>query len=153
MQSAKKNTKDASSVSRTGWAPLIVKLGDGFFIVILWRTFRGNIKMYSRDKCKDSILGKVIRCEYNDGSFAFTDDLGQIAKLSEKLMDTSIIGGGNKFALQLSMLRSKGELGGIAELLTLLGSNSGLEPSREFIKHAISEAKVQNHSLLLNFEP
>ena len=134
MQASNKESDKNPPNSRTGWAPILVSMKGVFHVMVLWRTHRGVVKIYARDRGRDSILGKVKKCEFYDGSFNFTDDLGLTARLSEKLLDMSIIGGANKLAVHIMMLRSKGELAGIAELLTILGTDVLLQPSRDFIK-------------------
>ena len=142
------NLPEECRTSRTGWSPMLVNLREAYSVIILYKNYRGNVKMYAKDKTKDSILGKVIKCVYQDGNFVTTDDLGQTVKLSERQLDVSMIGGDNKLAKQISMLRSRGELAGIAELISFLGRGPDTVssmPTYEFTKLAMSESKVTSN--------
>ena len=148
-----KDVPEGNNNSRCGWSPLLVKVKETHCVVVLWKNYRGMVNIYNKDRRKDSILGKVLNCQYQDGNFNVTDDLGQTVKLPEKQLDMSIIGGENKLAVQISMLRSRGELGGIAELITFLGRKPetlSSPPTHEFTKLAMSESKVMFCQIIFN---
>ena len=129
------------SNSRTGWAPLLVKVGGSYSLVVMWKNFRGFCKLYSESIAKESIFGIVKRCSYTDGLFHLTDDLGKTIQLQESQLDASILGGKIKLAIHLSNLRSQGELAKLARYLEILGNLESESPVDDFFKTFVSEAK------------
>ena len=113
-------TPVTKSKCRNGWAPLIIKVGDKLSVILLWKLYRGDIKIYCWNREKGSRFGNVKECFYSDGNFLFTDELGQSASLLENLLDPSIIGGSNKFANEIADLKSRGESAGIAQIISAL---------------------------------
>ena len=111
-----------SDKSRTSWAPLFLNIGEQFSLVIIWKNYRGALKIYSESNKKDSIFGKVKKCVFSDENFLVTDDLSTTIKLKSSLLDVSITGGNDKLANRISSLKSKGELSKISEYLTVLGN-------------------------------
>ena len=75
----KKKDEGNYSNSRTGWAPMLVRVGENFSLVLLWKNRRKYTKLYALSNAKDSIFGKLLSCRFSNGCFDFTDDLDQTA--------------------------------------------------------------------------
>ena len=132
------------SKSRNGWSPLLLKFREKYSVVLLWKTYRGDVKIYSWNKSKNSLFGNVIECTYSDGSYNFIDDLGQNASLLENLLDPSIIGGTNYLAKEIADLKSRGELARIAEMISSLGTDND-HTVHDGLQSSLLSAKVNKY--------
>ena len=143
MSVIKKPTK---SRIRNAWSPLLIKVGDNFAVVLLWKTYRGNLQVYSCNKSKATLFGNLVECSFNDGTYHVQDDLGQKADLLDKLLDPSIIGGSSNMAKEIAALKSRGESATIARMLTFLGKDAGdMTSAPENLRCILSSIKVINY--------
>ena len=127
-----------SNNSRNAWCPLLVKLGQEYLVMILWKVWRNEVKLLKKRKIT---MGNIVKCTYSDGVFSVKDILGAENELKDHLLDVSLIGGSNKLAISLCKYKSIGDFISIAELLHTLGNPEDNHPAH--LTSCVADARVR----------